>query len=198
MKKAIVHLFVAGILTIPVGAYAQNQDNQAHRNEFRQRVKAHRQQQKKENKEFHKTLKELAPEERTAKIIRHHEEQFGENLAFGGQMYEKRVSKIRDRLVGSNKLSDAQKDEIMDLTEEQYQDRISFRKEQHQENISFINDLAGQTELSKEERKERVKSHREAQKKENKSFRESQKSKGKSYRQSIRLSFKDNSKKNDR
>ena len=80
--------------------------------------------------------------------------------------------------------------DILDFAQQNYQDKVNFRKTQHEENLDLIDDLANETEVSKENLKSIVQAHRLKQKKENKSFQQSQKEKRKAFRQQIKSEVK--------
>ncbi len=190
MKKTLIVL-AAIILLLPLRASAEGRKG-GRKDEFRQamRTKAqnHRKQQKAENKDFRKSLKhsDLSQDQKIVAIKGHRETQNEENTDFHGKMHKESVGHITAKLAENDKLTDTQKQEILNHREERYQKNIAFRTQQYEENTRAIDQILGNENLSPAERRTQMKEFRTGQKKGNKERRQARRKENKEFRQSFK------------
>lgn len=161
------------LLAIPaVDAFAKKEGKAESnfRHELRDKVKAYHDEQQKENKEFRESLKDLDPEERSKAVVEHNHKRHQESKEFMQNVHQERMEHLKERLNNSEKLTDAQRQEVLGFAEQQYKDASSFWEQQHKESAEFIGGL--DPNMSKKERAAAIKAHRAQQQKENKAFRE--------------------------
>ena len=126
--------------------------------------------------EARKDKVEARHEKIEAKVTKHHED----NMAI-----------LKEKLAKAKRLTDAEKEEIMNFFEQQFDENVSFRDGQFTENLAFLDELAGQEGLTKEQFKEKIKAHIATQKSENKEHRAVQKTERKAEREKIKAEKKD-------
>lgn len=187
MKKILTILAVV-ILLLPLKASAEAREGGEWRNARKARAQAYREQQKKENKAFRQSLRgpDMGRDQKIAAIKEHRQTQYGENAAFREQQHQEGVNHLNDKLAQNNKLTDTQKQEILNHVETQYRENIAFRDQQHTENISAVDQILGDLNLSPEERRAEMKKYRAVQKEENKQHRQTQKEENQTFRQSLK------------
>ncbi|MBI2440273.1 MAG: hypothetical protein HYV35_02765 [Lentisphaerae bacterium] len=141
-----------------------------------QERREHIKQQKLENAAFRESLKGMTPAERKAALAAHRQAQFEENKDFRQQQHEENLAFLKARLAKNSKLTDAQKEELINFFEEQYQESVDFRAAQHQENVAFFESIANDASLTMAQKKEAIRDHFKTQRAENKAFLQEQKS----------------------
>ncbi len=154
MNTKILTFVFAAFLASPLIASA-NEPGQMRKD----KVKAYRDQQKTENKAFRETLKDMPQEQREAAMINHRNTQFTENLSNLATMHQQHMAEMQAKLAANNKLTDAQKQEILSKSENEYQQRVDKMKAQHTQNINFAEQLEHDTSLSPEQKKEKMKAY---------------------------------------
>src|SRR3989338_3313498 len=119
------------ILCLPPSLSADEEGG--YRKEVKDRVEAHRQQQKQENKAFRQSLhqSEMDENQKAAAYKAHRQEQYSENAAFREQLYKERVAHVQ----GNDKLTDEQKQAVLQHVETQYRENVDFGAQQHQGNL---------------------------------------------------------------
>lgn len=100
------------------------------------------------------------------------------------------VAKVKERLAANTKLTDAEKQDILDFINTQYTENVTFRNTQFDENLKFLDELAGMADLTRDQMKEKIKAHIEAQKAENKKHREEQKGERKAEHEKVKAEHK--------
>ncbi len=84
-----------------------------------------------ENKALREDSKEKTPEEKAGVIEAHRRTQFQENRDFNAHMHQENMDFLKSRLAGNAKLTDAEKTELIDFFENQYQEDVSFSEQRH-------------------------------------------------------------------
>jgi hypothetical protein len=190
MRKTIT-MMVAALLLLPLQASAEGRKH-GKNNEFQQAVKskvqAHREQQKAENKDFKKSMKDsdMARDQKVDTMKDHRETQYEENVALQEQIHKEKIDHLEDKLSKNEKLTDAQKQEIIDRRETQYQENTTFRAEQYDENMRAMDQILGNEELSVKERKIQMKEFRAGQREENKEYHQAKQEENKDFRKSFK------------
>jgi uncharacterized protein YpuA (DUF1002 family) len=110
------------------------------------------------------------------------EARFNEHMAKWQQKHAEAVAKLKERLANNKRLTDEEKQEIVNFFEQQYKENREFRTAQHEETMQFLNSLGDQSDLTKEQVKEKIKAFVDQQKAENKEHREKQKEERKAER----------------
>lgn len=185
MNKKLI-IFAATIFAIPQLALAQPKNTD--RTEVREKVKAHREQQKQENQDFRKSLNNLEPGERISSIKEHMGEKYQEKINFQKTLHQEKMTKLRDQLSQNEKLTEAQKNEIIDFHDNQYNNNMKFHEQHYSENLNFIDEL---DKTPKENHKELSQLHRNEIKAENMEHRKQQKLEREKFRQSIKNDVQD-------
>ncbi len=154
------------------------------RKENKDRINAHWQQQKQENKEFRQSLRQSGKDEgqKIAAIKEHRQTQYGENVAFRDQLYKERTAHILE----NEKFNEEQKQSILRHMETQDNENVGFRAQRHQEYLNFLDELAARPDLSPEQRKAEMRNYRQTQKRENQQHRQTQREENRTFWQSVR------------
>lgn len=181
MKKILMLIVLSGFLMGQI-AYAES-NHKSFRSDLKHQRKEHFQQQKRENKEFRKTLKDLPADQRSGAITDHRAKQHTENKAFRDQLHQEKLAHLRENLGKNKKLTEAEKNELINYYESQYQENVAFRDKQHEENTAFFEKIAADTSLSGEQKKKAIKEHFKTQKVENKTYRKDRKEKFKEFKE---------------
>ncbi len=184
MKKLLVLIALFGFLTTQM-AYAKSDHNGFHSGQKGKR-KEHYQQQKTENKEFRKTLKNMSPEEKTSAVKKHRDTQYGENKAFHEKMHQEKIAHLKEKLATDKKLTDAQKTDLINFYETQYQENAALRDKQHEENTAFFEKIAADSTLSQEQKKQALRDHFKEQKSKHKDHKKEQRNKLKEYKSGLK------------
>ena len=190
MKNTIITLALVLLLAVPVLVKAEEGQGKAFRRGQRQKVQQHRQEQRKENKEFRAGLKDVKPEERKSAMATHRETKYKENAAFREQIHNENMTFLRNKLANNKKLTDAQKTELVNFFESQYQENSSYRQQRHNENVAFFEKIANDPNLTQEQKKEAIKAHRQEEKAEYAKIKEEQRAKRRAEREKIRSEVK--------
>jgi len=168
----------------------KNKDN-PYRKERQEKAKAHYEQQKSENETFHASIKDLSPTEKAQATIDHRNQQYQENVTFHNQQHAETMAKVRARLDQNAKIPAAEKQEILNFWETQYQKSQQHFASQHEENISALERIANDPNMTTEQVQALMKETREKQKQENQQFRQTMKAENKAERQELRSRIKD-------
>jgi len=174
MNRKILSLVLASALASPTTLLAAQGPFKEYRRHQKEKIQAHYDQQKQENQEFRKELKDMSEEQWHNATVEHTRTQFQENQDFHAKMHEERMKHLREKLSNKKKLNEAKKTEIINFAEEQYQENVRFRQQQNQENVEFLDNLAKNAALSKEQKIEAIKDHMQLQLEENKKFHQNQ------------------------
>ena len=156
-----------------------------HKQQKQERI-GHIKEQKQENSAFQKSLEGMTPEQRKAAVADHRKTQAQENKAFNQQQHAENMAFLKNRLANNPKLTDTQKDELINYFEQQYTEGVDFRSTQHQENVAFFQSVANNASLTQEQKKQAIRDHFKEQKGENKAFVHEQKSENKAERIKIK------------
>lgn len=173
MKKTFV--WIASLALVSMTGISWAQDNAGETGlgqQFKGRVKAHREEQKTENQAFRDSLKDKTPEERAALIKEHKEQQFNENVEFRDQIHSEKRDALEERIGKSEKLTDEQKAEILAQFDSVYKDEKGHWAEQHQENMVNFDKIYSNPNLTPEEKREKVKALIQQNKEEAKQYHE--------------------------
>jgi len=156
------------------------------RQQQKQERVGHIQDQKQENSAFRQSLEGMTPEQRKAAVAEHRKTQGQENKAFNQQQHAENMAFLKNRLANNTKLTDTQKDELINYFEQQYQQGVDLRTTQHQENVTFFQSIAGNSSLTQAQKKQAILDHFKEQKGENKDFVQDQKSENQAERTKIK------------
>ena len=136
MSGKFVLLVIVGSLYGVMAGAQQTPATKAGTGQVRQQQKqervGHVKEQKQENTAFRQTLKGMTPKERKAAVIEHRKTQGQENKVFNQQQHAENTAFLKKRLESNKKLTDTQKDELINFFEQQYQQGADFRSTQHQ------------------------------------------------------------------
>lgn len=174
MNRKILSFILASALASPTTLWAAQRPFKEYRQHQKEKIQAHYDQQRQENQEFRKELKNIPEEQWHNDIVEHTETQFQENQDFHARMHEERMKHLREKLANKGKFDEARKTELINFAEEQYQENVRFRQQQNQENREFLDSLANNSALSKEQKIEAIKDHMQQQLEENKKFHQDQ------------------------
>jgi len=122
----------------------------------RTKAKSHFQQQKKENQDLKKSLKDKGIDDKLAALKTHSSTQNSENLAFIKTQYEAAVEYINQKAT-ENKLPEEVKSKILEKAKSHYEKRKSEFEKFHQELIAFLDKLAADSKMSEEEKRKALK-----------------------------------------
>lgn len=148
MNKTLILIAVL-LLVLPLEASAdkEHKGKKGPRNEFRQAVKSriqdHHQQQKAENKDFQKSLKnsDLAQDQRVAAIKDHRETQYEENITFRERQHRERL-RTMERILGDENLSpEESRTQMKEYRAGQKEENQEHRKARREENRAFHQSL---------------------------------------------------------
>ena len=190
MERRLLCFALGVLLMTPVLAWAESSNTTSFREKQKTEREQHWAQQKQENEAFRKSLEGKTPQEKKAAIEQHRTTQFQENKTFSQQQHQENMDFLRQRLANNNKLTAAEKDELINYFENQYSENVSFREKQHSENVSFFEQTANNSNMTQEQKKEAIKAHFAQQKEENKSNHEEQKAERKTELEKIRSEVK--------
>lgn len=160
MKPKLLNGIIALLLAMPLSACAQSagQDNDFTQQQ-KQKIVEQREKQKRENREFRQSLKDKNPDQVRAAINEHSEAQYQESMAFRAKLHQENTAVLKAKLDSDAKLTAAEKADILNLFESQYQEKSSFIDKQHGEDVSFFRKIAGDVKITPEQRKEAIKAH---------------------------------------
>ena len=190
MKLRIFLILAVLAWALPTSAFAAGPERGQMRQENRDAIKAHREQQKSENKDFRQSIKDLPPDQKISATVDHRNTQYQENVDFRTKLHTDNVAKLQERLNANTKLTADQKQEILNDAEQRFQENKSYADQEHQENMEFLQNLAGQN-LTPEELKAKLKEHREAEKAEHQQHRQTRKEERKSMREQFHAQVQD-------
>ena len=190
MRIEIGVILLAGLFILPAVVHAEKGARGEFRQEQKTERKEYRQEQKSENKAFRETLKGKTGEERAEAIKSHHEVQQVEKKAFNAQQHQENMTALKNKLANNTKLSDAQKAELIEQFESQYQENVSFRDARYAENVAFFEQIANNADMTQEQKKAAIKAHFATQKAETKEHVQQQHTENKALRQKIRAEVK--------
>ena len=176
---------VAGAQQTPAVKAGTGQVRQQRQQQRQERI-GHIQEQRQEDAAFQQSLAGMTAEQRKAAVAEHRKTQGLENKAFSQQQHAENMTFLKDRLANNTKLTDAQKDELINYFEQQYQQGVDFRSTQHQENVTFFQSIANNSSLTQAQKKQAILDHFKTQKGENKDFVQDQKSENQAERAKIK------------
>jgi len=151
----------------------------------KEKKKEQQAEQRQENREFRPALKEKTPEEKQAAIQKHHEAQLAENKVFQQAMHDKQMAELKARLAQNAKLTEAQKSEIVFVREKRYEKNMIYGDQTRSENDAFFQQLAGDPNMTKDQKRDAIRAHFQGQKSANQAFRQQQKADSKAEREKI-------------
>lgn len=186
MNQKMLLVITVSLLAFPGLALAEEGKRSAFRQEKQEKIKAHREEQRAQNKEFRQTLKNMSPEERANAVKAHHAEQYVKNTAFRQKAYEENMARLKDKLANNPKLTDAQKSELINTFEKRHQENMSYRERCHNENTAFFERIANDVSLTPEQKKQAIQDYREKQKELSKQHWQQQRESGKVERERIK------------
>ena len=189
MNTKLITLITLSIFALSQSAFADSTERRQFRQEMKAKRQAHFGQQRAENHAFRESLKGKTPAEKASAIASHRGEQYNENIQFADKRHQERIAKMDEKLAANTKLTDAQKTEIKNQQENQYQEFKTHRQQQFEENQTKLNELASNPNLTQEQAREAMKAQVQTQRAENKAFREEQKTERKSFWDSLRSAF---------
>lgn len=181
MKKIVSFILIGFILSVG-NVFAERGDKKEFRQGHKQDRKAFWSTKRAENKEFRKEVKALPEGERASAVVQHREGQYTEAKEFREKMHGENMAFLQDKLAKNQKLTDAQKTDLIEFMEKQHQENISFRDQQHAESMAFFEQIANDSNLTQEQKKEAIQKHWQDQKTENKTYRKEQHSEYKDYK----------------
>jgi len=191
MKKILFLILLAGMLTAtPLAAAEQPTDG--FRARFRERITAHREQQREKNQNFRQKLKNLKPQERLQAIRAHREDLFRQNREFARSMHQERLEHLKQRLAQNDWLTESQRAEALRLAEEMFQKRLRFQEERHRQEMEFMQQLEG---MPAEQRRQAAADYRRRRRSEIQAFRERMRAERRSRMDSLRKAARDKSEK---
>ncbi len=154
-------------------------------NKDKEEKKAQQMEQKQENQQSLKTMKDKTPEEKQAVVQKHHETQLAENKAYQQAAHEKQMSELKAKLEKNAKLTEAQKTEILASREKQYTESNVYGDQRRSENAAFFQTLADDPKMTEAKKRDAIRAHFQSQKPANQAFREQQKADSKVEREKI-------------
>jgi hypothetical protein len=186
MKKSSALIPLALILVFPPLAFSGQNPTDDFRHQQKEKVQAYHQQHKTENKSFWEGLKTLSPQDKVAAIANHKNERYQENIDFYRGLHSENMEHFKTKLAQNTKLTDAQRQGLINFREEQYQETVGFRAQQHNEDMSFLEQLAKDSNLTNEEIKSQLKANRQQQRNAAQQHRQQQRVERQAKRQEIR------------
>ena len=144
------------------------QGRQNKRQEFRTQLRE-------ENRSFRQSLKDKSPEEKKAAMLQHRQDIAAKREAFHTQNHTESMEALKAKLARNTRLTDAQKNELLDYYEKQYQGNSDFYAKQAAGNHAFFEKIANDSTLTQAQRKEAIRQHFAERRQENKDYRQSQK-----------------------
>jgi hypothetical protein len=186
MYKKIGVILLAGLFVIPAVALAAKGGQGALHQEHKAARETHRQEQQTENKAFRATLKGKTGEEKSAAIKANRETQHTENQAFNAGLHQENMDALNSKLANNTKMTDAQKTELVNQFESQYQENVSFRDGQYSENVAFFDQVANDANMTQQQKKAAIKAHFDEQKAQDKEQVQAQHEENKAFRKELR------------
>ncbi len=129
--------------------------------------------------------------ERIEKRKEQREAKHAEHMEKWQKHHDEAIARLKARLAGNKKLTDAEKQEIVTFFDTQYSENKTFRQSQFEENMKFLDEMAAKTDLPREQVREAIKAHFGKQREENKTHHAEQTTERKAERQKIRQERKD-------
>ena len=96
-----------------------------------------KQKRQEENQAFKKSLEGKTPEEKSAAIKAHREEEHQDKESFYEKTHKDHMSAVKEKLANNSKLSEQERNELINFYEEQYQDNATWRNQQYNKNTAF-------------------------------------------------------------
>ncbi|MBL0058075.1 MAG: hypothetical protein IPP35_02935 [Elusimicrobia bacterium] len=113
MNRSCLIYLATALVFAPGLVFGKSGQRKAFHEEQKAAREAHRKQQQGENEAFRGTLKGKSDQEKADAIKAHHEEQYNENMAFREEMHKKNTEFLKAHLASNDKLTDAQKNELI-------------------------------------------------------------------------------------
>jgi hypothetical protein len=101
--------------------------------------------------------------------------EFKARVAGFQKKHDEMVAKRNERMAKNKRLTDVEKQDIINSFDQQYKENMDFLTAQHEKAMKFLDSLAAQTNLTKDQVKEQLKAFVEQQKAENEAHRAKQK-----------------------
>lgn len=181
----MVTLFFTGAIVLAQESTDEKQVREFGQDQEAQR-REHKQEQKEENKVFSESLKGESSAERSEDIESQRSTRDQDNKKFNAGMLrqskdfhtqqdvkkqerlqaqedakipQESMDSLSGRFAKENKLTDAEKNELVSCFKEQYQKNISYRDEMYSGNVAFFGQIANDQSLTQEQKKAAIKSH---------------------------------------
>ncbi len=182
ISKMMLTFFVV-FLAAPLSVLAEPAGQDGFWNEQKTKIKTHREQQRRETREFRKGLKDLPPEQKLSNMINYRNIQFGGNLAFREQIHRERIAHLQERLNANGNLTAEQRQKILSEAENEYLQAVERAKQRHLENMNTMEQIGNDPNLTQEQKRERIKTYWQARREENRSDRQERREKRRLRRQ---------------
>ncbi len=170
MKRGFAVLVMVMSLVVPQAAFAGQGEGKAFHKGQSEKARAYREGERKEFREFKKTLEGKSEEEKAKAIAEYRKAHRAERQEFRKKMHEEKMAFLKDRLDKNKKLSDAEKEDLLKFIEDQHTKRMTHREGQRAENYDLLSQIANDPSLTAQQKKEAIKEHFKAQRGENKEF----------------------------
>jgi len=186
MKRGFAVLVMVMSFMVPQIAFAEHSEGRAFHKEQRAKAKEYRAGEKKEFREFKKSLEGKSDEEKAKAIAEYHKTNRAEHQEFRKKMHEEKMAFVKGRLDKNKKLTEAEKKDLMKFIEDQHIKGMAHREGQHAENYELLSKIANDPSLTSEQKKEAIKKHFESQRTENKKFHKAMESERKEFKGNLK------------
>lgn len=178
MKRVVAVLMLGVFIVFTANtAFPQGQTGSAYRRELRAKKQAYRDQKKSEAQAFRESLKLTDKGARQKAMADYRAKRAAEDRAFGEKLHQENMAFLKTKLAGNQKLSEGQKNELVNLMESRYQDSVSFREKQQTEGAAFYQKIEADDSVTEGQKESAIRAHKEKQKADYKNFREQAKKK---------------------
>lgn len=116
--------------------------------------------------------------------------EFKSRMAEFQKKHDEMIATRKEQLAKNKRLTDAEKQGVINFCEQQYKESVDFRNTQHAETMKFLDSLARQTDLTKDQIKDKLKAFMEQQKAENKDNRAKKKEERQAERAKVKSEIK--------
>jgi uncharacterized membrane protein len=164
MRKTILTALVSVTLAAPAFAAVTDVDAQTYHLQHQKLMQVHQAGQSQENPASRQSLQGQTTVDKSAAVQANRGTPSAGNPAFNDQIHRENMMFLREKLSANKKFTDAQKAEILNFYEQQYQENAAFGEQRHVANTAFFELIAGDSSLTLDQRKAAIRNYFQEQK----------------------------------